>query len=138
MSKVKMFFSLIIPFIIWLVYGAAKFSDTPVLFIYTVTIFHFIFVVWNREIFEYLSGDVYTYGSVVFAINLIAFFWTLISGFVIASVFQIFTPIQLIASNFTFAFFLLGLITSLAIPLLTNKNVKKLPKSSSQREYEDV
>lgn len=138
MSKIKIFFSLIIPFIIWLVYGAAIFSDLPVFFIFTVTIVHFLFVVWNREIFEYLSGDVYTYGSVVFVINLIAFFWTLISGFVIASVFQILTPVQFVASNFTFAFFLLGLITSLAVPLLTNKNVKKLPKSSSQREYEDV
>ncbi len=138
MSKVKLFFSLIIPFIIWLIYGAAQISNLSVLFIFTVTIIHFLFIVWNREIFEYLSGDVYTYGSVVFSINLIAFLWTLISGFIIASVFQILTPIQFVASNFAYAIFLLGLITSLAIPFLTNKNVKELPKASSQRKYEDV
>jgi hypothetical protein len=138
MIIVKLFLSLCITAAFWLLYGAPNLEMSGNLIVFSVTVIHLLIIVWNKEIFDLLQGDSFTYGMATLGINLASFGWTLVSGFVILKIYGYKIEDYEQVPYYVWGVMLLGLIISLAIQLLSNKYVTPLPRSTDRREYENT
>ncbi|MEI7785117.1 MAG: hypothetical protein WCK08_12085 [Betaproteobacteria bacterium] len=142
---IKILLSLVLPALAWLLLGGPDLlNNSAKLFVFSVVALHLLAVIWNRLIFKIFGGDVYTYGAVNFALNVIACAYTLVIS---ASLFHKLAVFQWIwgeaviskLSDLPKAFIglsCLGLLFTLLIPMLTSRSVSPLPQKSDRRDYE--
>ena len=129
--------SLVLPAIIWLLYGAPDLALSGNRALMAVIVLHLFAVIWLRPMFRLFRGDDFTYGMLGLSLNLVSFAVTLVAGFVGMRLIH-----QQLASVHDLPAIIwgmigLGLAMTAAIPVLTMRSVSPLPKASGRREYED-
>ena len=142
---IKILLSFVLPALAWLLLGGPELlSNSANLFVFSVVSLHLLVVIWNRLIFNILGGDVYTYGTVNFALNVLGCTYTLLVSAILFHKLGVFQWIwgEALISNLSdvpkafIGLACLGLLFSLLIPMLTVRAVSPLPKKSDRRDCE--
>jgi uncharacterized membrane protein (UPF0182 family) len=144
MIAVLVVLSVILPTTCWFLFGSPDLNNSANLLFFTIFVLHICAVIWQGKLFKLFGGDGFTYGAVGLGINI----WSLAYTFVM--VFGLFHRVaffQLIwgedfykdaqhVPKILVGFLLLGLLLTIAIPLLTTRHVTPLSKKSDRREFD--
>ena len=136
MNLPRFIFSVILPFIIWLSYGALDLYVTGNAVIFGIVIFHLFTVIWIDAVFTILRGDQFTYRMVTIALNGISFAVTYTAALLLIIRFDhSITSVSLI-SPYVWAVIFVAILSTIVIPLLSSRDTKPLPRISARRDYE--
>jgi hypothetical protein len=138
------FFSAVIPAILWLIFGSPDLKNSANALFFIVMLLHLYVLIWQRKVFKWLGGDYYTYGAVNFAINLVSLIYTLALSFLLfhrsilfewmlgRSYYQDIADIPRVLIGFMLA----GLVVTLSLAFFTSRHVEPLPAKSDRRTFE--
>lgn len=144
MIAVLIVISVFFPTTCWFLFGSPDLQNSANLLFFSVFLLHIFAVIWQGKLFKLFGGDRYTYGAVGLGINI----WSLAYTFIL--VYQIFHNILFFDWFFGNARYesaqqvpkslvgllLIGLLVTIAIPLLTTRNVTPLPQKDERRKFE--
>lgn len=136
MMFIKLFMTVALPFIMWLLMGGPGPEKAGSLIIFIFLALHLVVVIWNRATFKLFGGDDFTYGMVTMAINLFSFIYSLIVGWGIFYFYGLAIPNFSSIPTYLWGVLALGLIGSFVIQMLTTKHVDPLPDRDDRREFE--
>ncbi len=136
MIIIKIVFAILLGLISWLLYGSPDITLAGNFFIWGSTICHLLIIIFNREIFGLLGGDVFTYGMANLGINLASFGWTLLGGFIVLFRYDQHIEKLNAVPSLVWGLLLLGILGSVLIPLLSTRHITSLPNRDDRREYE--
>lgn len=137
MAIAKIIYSLVLPGIIWLLYGSPDLRLAGNLGIFLVVVLHLYAFIWVGAIFSWFHGDKFTYGMVALTINGLSFATTfLLCGIV---VFRLDRKIESLSfiSPIVWGVVGIGMLVTVLIPMMTSRQVSPLPKASDRREFEN-
>jgi len=137
MNTAKLVYSVILPFVLWLVFGAPDLRLPGNLLLFLVVILHLFAVIWFRRIFAMFEGNSFTYGAVALSINISSFISTFVASFLTFLLFDRRIESVGMISPFAWGAIGLGFLVTIAVPVLSTRHVDPLPKASSRRDYED-
>ncbi|MEI6720322.1 MAG: hypothetical protein WCO67_06120 [Betaproteobacteria bacterium] len=131
------FFSLIGPLVLWLLFGAPSLAIAGNLVLFAAMTCHLLAVIWSDSLFRLVGGDTFTYGSVNRALTGVSFLVTAVAGG-----FALHAGASRIQSvgdvpAYVWGVLLMGLVITITVPLLSAAPVGRLPKSSDRRGFED-
>lgn len=137
MTPAKLVYSLLLPVLVWLLYGAPSLALPGNLAILAAVLCQLYAMIWQRALYRALGGDEFTYGMLTKGLNFILFMVVFLVAGVTLMVTggAIATPIDV--SVFVWAVLLVCLLLTVSIPLLASRHVEPLPKASERREYEN-
>ena len=133
----RIVFSLFLPPIIWLLYGAPSLVYVGNFALLLVVTAHLYVVLWQEPLFALFQGDAFTYGFVTrgitglsFGINFLTSWLTLAwSGGKIETLSMV--------PSYAWGIIGLSLLLTLVFPILTSRKVAPLPLKSERREFEN-
>ncbi len=133
----RIIFSLFLPPIIWLLYGAPLVTYHGNLALLLVVTAHLYVVLWQGPLFVLFQGDAFTYGFVTRAINGLSFgvnfvtTWLTLAwgGWHIETLGKI--------PSYYWGIIGLSMLFTLVFPILTSRKVASLPLKSERRVYKN-
>lgn len=137
MKASRLFFSTVLPPIIWLLFGGPDLALAGNAVLFLTVVVHLYVVIWNDFVFGLLRGDAFTYGMVTRAINMVSFLTSLVVGWLAllalgdqaASLSSVPKP--------ALGVMILSLLLTIALPLLTSRQVSRLPTAADRRTFHD-
>ncbi len=133
----RLFFSLILPPLLWLLFGWPSLDRTGNLALLLVMLAHVYVVIWQAPLLRQMRGDDFTYGAVALGLNTLSLLATLVTtgamfliyGGNIVQIGDVPKPVWGVIG--------LSLLFTLVLPLLEGRHADPLPKASDRRTYED-
>ena len=127
---------LFLPFIIWLLYNGPNLRNPANALLFGMVILQLYFLIWGRLLFKFFRGDVFTYNTIAFGINLWLFIGSLAWAF-----YLFYMPLTVFQSiseppKYFIGYVFISIFVCLVLPLLTSDPINQLPKKSDRREYE--
>jgi len=144
MIAVLIVLSVILPVTCLFLFGSPDLNNSANLLFFTIFVLHIFTVIWQNKLFKFFGGDAFTYGAVGLGINIwsLAYTFSLVfASFHRMAIFEAiwgedyFTDIQHVPKVLV-GFLMLGLLLTIAIPLLTTRHVTALPQKGDRREFE--
>lgn len=133
----RLLFSLTIPLVIWLLFGAPSLALPGNAALLAVVVAHLYTVIWIDVLFTWLRGDVFTYGMVTRSINMLSFLTTLAIAWVAMLTLDRHAESLASVSMPAWGVMILGLLLTIALPLQTGRVVKSLPTAADRRSFHD-
>lgn len=144
MTLFYVLYSLAIPGVLWLLFGAPDLKNSANVLFFVVVVLHLYVLIWQRKIFKWLGGDYYTYGSVNFAINLASLLYTLIFSLLLfhrAALFEMvfgktyYAGLHAVPSALI-GLMSAGLLVTISLAVFTSRHLDPLPRKSERRSFE--
>jgi hypothetical protein len=133
----KIVFSLVLPPLVWLVYGAPHLSLAGNLALLTVISVHLYLVIWSDLVWSLFGADRFTYRMAGMGLNFTTLSITLALGAYLSySANKQLVRVSSIAPS-SWAIFGLAILATLLVPMLSSNRVSPLPKISERREFEN-
>lgn len=136
MTAIKIFLSIVLAFITWLLLGGPDLSKSGNLIISLVIIAHIYVVIWSGPIFRAFKGDEFTYGMATLGINIFSLLYTFATAGALLYIYGNSINDVNAVPKYIWGIMLLGVLFSVLIPMLTTSDVRPLPKKESRREFE--
>jgi heme/copper-type cytochrome/quinol oxidase subunit 1 len=132
----KIVFTLFLPPIIWLLYGAPPVTYPGNLALLLVVTVHLYVVLWQEPLFALFQGDAFTYGFVARGINGLSFGVNFFTTWF--TLFRSDGRVETLDMIPSFAWGVIGLsiLLTLTFPILTSRKVTRLPRKNDRREFE--
>lgn len=144
MTPFYLLFSVLVPGVLWLIFGGPDLRNTANALFFIVMVLHLYVLIWQRKVFQWLGGDYYTYGAANFAINLVSLIYTLAFSFLLfhravvfewifgKSYYQGIADVPKVLIGFTMA----GLLVTLSLAIFTSRHLDPLPRKTERRSFE--
>jgi len=134
---VKIVYSLVLPPIIWLLYGWPSLQYAGNLALLIVVVAHLYAVIWQDQLFAIFQGEPFTYSMVARAINIIPVVGAVITSGVLLAMFG--RQIEAVGAipNLVWGLFAVSALFTITFPVFTSRHMSPLPRASERREYEN-
>ena len=137
MNVAKVAYSLLLTPIVWLLLGAPSLEFAGNLALVSVVALHLNAVIWTGSFFSLLGGDRVTYGGYTLGATILSFAINFVIVWIVLRWHG--GEVRAAAEISPYAWGLMGLsaLSTVAMPLLTHRNVEPLPKLSERRDFEN-
>ncbi len=136
MAIAKIICSLVMPVIIWLLYGMPDLHYVGNLAILIVVTAHLYAAIWVKSLFSWFRGDAFTYGMVAMAANGMAFATTFLTCWIklllLERRIESLSAIAPIVGGIS----ALGILMTVAIPMFTSRHTTPLPVDRDRGELQ--
>ncbi len=137
MPIARIIFSIVLPGTIWLLYGSPDLTLAGNLGIFLVVVLHLYTAIWVDALFTWFRGDRFTYGMVTLTINSLSFATTFFLGLFVF--YKSGGKIESLGSisSIVWGLIWLGVLATIAIPMIASRHVAPLPNASERRDFEN-
>jgi hypothetical protein len=130
-------YSLILPPLIWLLFGAPSLLHASTLGILALPLLHLWLVIWQGQVFRLLKGDRFTYGSVSRAINILAVAFSLVIARLALFTYGAASDSLSSVPAYFWGAWMLALVVSLSLPILASRQLEPLASDADRRSFEN-